>query len=58
MAERSAEQARNQRRQADDYIRTVAGGSAAEIESAKRLLDAGTITPEEFAALKTKALAA
>ena len=43
----------------DTYVRSVAkdGGSAAEIESAKRLLDDGTITQEEFASLKRKALA-
>ncbi|WP_062380889.1 SHOCT domain-containing protein [Demequina pelophila] len=33
-------------------------GGAAEIKAAKELLDAGTITPAEFEALKKKALAA
>ena len=43
----------------DDRIRTVAstGGPAAEIENAKRLLDTGAITQEEFEAIKAKALA-
>ncbi|WP_431247140.1 hypothetical protein [Leifsonia xyli] len=43
----------------DQYIRSVAGsGSAAsEIESGKRLLDSGAITPAEFETLKAKALA-
>lgn len=42
---------------ADTYIRTVAGTSPAqEIAQAKALLDAGTITPEEFARLKAKAV--
>ena len=40
----------------DDYVRSVAGGPAAEIESAKRLLDAGSISQEEFERLKAKAL--
>jgi hypothetical protein len=38
-------------------VRTVSGGSAAEIEKAKALLDAGTITQAEFDAIKAKALA-
>ncbi|MEV8214974.1 SHOCT domain-containing protein [Leifsonia sp. NPDC077715] len=45
----------------DQYIRQVAGSSAAspagEIESAKRLLDSGAITPAEFDTLKAQALA-
>jgi hypothetical protein len=42
----------------DAYIRNVAGQSPAEqIASAKALLDAGTITADEFARLKAKALA-
>jgi hypothetical protein len=57
MAERSAEQAKSQKKQADEYIRTVAGGSASEIEKAKQLLDSGAITQDEFATLKAKALA-
>jgi len=58
MADRGAKQAKAQQDQADQYIRTVAGGgSAAEIEKGKTLLDNGTITPDEFAALKAKALA-
>ena len=44
--------------QTNDYIRSVAGKSAAEqIADAKALLDAGTITDAEFRALKAKALA-
>lgn len=44
--------------QTDEYIRTVAGKSPAEeIAHAKGLLDSGTITPDEFARLKAKALA-
>jgi hypothetical protein len=42
----------------DAYIRSVAGKSPAEqIADAKALLDAGTVTQDEFARLKTKALA-
>jgi Short C-terminal domain len=36
---------------------TAGGGSPAEIATAKELLDAGTITQEEFEALMRKALA-
>jgi hypothetical protein len=59
MRERSVRQARAERQQFDEYVRDAAGGggSAAEIARAKELLDAGTITPEEFEALKAKALA-
>jgi hypothetical protein len=59
MAERSAQQAQAAQTQVDDYVRSVAasGGSAAEIERAKQLLDSGTITQAEFDALKAKALA-
>jgi hypothetical protein len=65
MQERSVAQQREARAQQDEYIRTVAasssgssGKSAAEqIADAKSLLDSGTITPDEFAALKAKALA-
>ena len=47
------------RAEADDYIRTVAGGSssAQEITSAKALLDDGAITQGEYDRLKAKALA-
>jgi hypothetical protein len=60
MADRSAEAAKGQQRQVDDYVRSVAqpGGAATEIDKAKQLLDSGAITPDEFAALKAKALAA
>jgi hypothetical protein len=58
MRERSVKQAQAQRQEMDEYVRTTAsGGSVADIAKAKELLDAGTITQEEFAALKAKALA-
>lgn len=57
MGERAERQAKQFQQAQDDYIRQVAGGATAEIAEAKRLLDAGAITPEEFAALKAKALA-
>ena len=52
VAQRQAEQ--------DKYIQQVAGssqGPAEQIASAKALLDAGTITQEEYESLKAKALA-
>ena len=46
----------------EDYIRSVAAPSSGssgveQLAQAKALLDSGTITPEEFAAIKSKALA-
>ena len=60
MADRAAERAQGERAQLDSYVRSVAtnGGAASEIDKAKRLLDDGAITREEFDALKAKALAA
>jgi hypothetical protein len=57
MAERNAEQMQSARAQQDDYIKSVAGSSAADqISQAKSLLDSGTITQAEFDGLKAKAL--
>jgi Na+-translocating ferredoxin:NAD+ oxidoreductase RnfE subunit len=58
MAERSAAASRAAAAQTDDYIRSVAATQSptAEIESAKRLLDSGAITVEEYNALKAKTL--
>jgi hypothetical protein len=58
MAERGAAASRAATAQTDDYIRSVAAtqSPAAEIESAKRLLDSGAITVEEYNVLKTKTL--
>ena len=39
-------------------LRVEVGGAAAEIETAKKLLDSGAITQPEFDAIKQKALAA
>ena len=58
MADRNIAQIQKQQAATDDYIRSVAGGTAAEIEKAKGLLDSGAITQAEFDALKQKALAA
>jgi hypothetical protein len=60
MADRAADRARGERAQMDSYVRSVAanGGAASEIDKAKRLLDDGAITRDEFDALKAKALAA
>ena len=59
MNERSAREARTQQAQFDEYVRqaTGSGGAASDIEKAKQLLDSGAITPQEFEALKAKALA-
>jgi ABC-type multidrug transport system fused ATPase/permease subunit len=58
MSARSAARAAEAAESTNAYIRSVAstGSATAEIESAKRLLDSGTITADEFAALKAKAL--
>ena len=58
MAERQRATLQRAKSDTDAYIREVAGKSPAEhIAEAKALLDAGTITPDEFAKLKAKALA-
>jgi putative oligomerization/nucleic acid binding protein/phospholipase D-like protein len=58
MAERNARQMQAAQTQMDDHVRSVAtsGGPATEIENAKKLLDSGAISQEEFEALKRKAL--
>lgn len=58
MAERQRASLQRAKSDTDAYIREVAGKSPAEhIADAKALLDAGTITQEEFERLKAKALA-
>jgi hypothetical protein len=57
MRERRIKEVQAQKAAFDDYVRDAAGGSADEIARAKELLDSGTITQEEFDALKAKALA-
>ena len=57
MRDRSLKQAQAQQSAFDARVREAAGGSADEIAKAKALLDAGTITQQEFDALKAKALA-
>jgi len=57
MRERTRKQAQEQQAAFDSYVKQTAGGSATEIAKAKELLDAGTITDEEFSAIKAKALA-
>ena len=58
MAERQAAYVQQARSDTDSYIREVAGRTPAqEIADAKALLDAGTITPDEYERIKAKALA-
>jgi uncharacterized membrane protein YcjF (UPF0283 family) len=60
MTERRVKEAQTSQAQFDDYVRKTAGsgaGAAGEIEKAKGLLDAGTITQAEFDAIKARALA-
>jgi ABC-type multidrug transport system fused ATPase/permease subunit len=58
MAQRQRASMERSKAEADNYIRQVAGKSPADqISDAKALLDAGTISQEEFAKLKAKALA-
>jgi hypothetical protein len=56
MRERSVKQVQEQQAAFDKYVKETAGGSAAEIAKAKELLDAGTISQDEYEALKAKAL--
>jgi hypothetical protein len=59
MAQRRMEDVQGQRKEMDEYVRSVAGsdGPAAEIDKAKQLLDSGAIDQGEYAAIKAKALA-
>lgn len=58
MAERSLAHQQAAKAEFDSYVRETAasGGAAAEIAHAKKLLDEGAISQEEFEALKAKAL--
>ena len=59
MADRDMKGMQQSQQQFDQYVQSVAnsGGTAAEIEKAKSLLDSGAISQQEFDALKQKALA-
>jgi len=59
MAERRAREVQASQAQFDQYVRSVAAGSSptSQIESAKQLLDKGSITREEFEEIKRKAIA-
>lgn len=60
MAQRDLEAAEGMRAAQVEYTKGLmneAGGPASEIKAAKDLLDAGTITAEEYEAIKAKALA-
>jgi uncharacterized membrane protein len=57
MAKRGMKEARENQAATDEYIRSVAKASPSEeIAKAKALLDAGTITADEYTAIKAKAL--
>jgi len=58
MAERNTQQLQAQQSATDQYIRSVSGsgGPASEIDTAKKLLEAGDITQAEYDTLKAKAL--
>ena len=61
MAERRERETANAQAQFDDYVRKTAGsggGTVAEIERGKKLLEDGTITQAEFDSIKARALAA
>jgi predicted PurR-regulated permease PerM len=58
MAQRQAEYVQQLKSDSDKYIREVAGRSPAqEIADAKALLDAGSISADDFEEIKAKALA-
>ncbi|WP_020143896.1 SHOCT domain-containing protein [Terracoccus sp. 273MFTsu3.1] len=61
MNERAAQKNAEARQAQEEYVRAVAGASSTsapeQIAKAKELLDSGTISADEFAALKAKALA-
>ena len=59
MAKRTIASAQQSQQQFDDYVKNVAstGDPASQIADAKKLLDSGAITQEEFETLKKKALA-
>jgi ABC-type dipeptide/oligopeptide/nickel transport system permease component len=59
MARRNMAQVQESQAQFDDYVKSVSakGDPASQIADAKKLLDSGAITQDEFEALKRKALA-
>ena len=58
MADRSEKQSRAAQASFDEYVRQAArtGGPASEIDTASKLLEAGTISQAEFDAIKARAL--
>ena len=59
MAQRNMALAKENKAATDEYIRSVSSSSPSdEIAKAKSLLDAGTITQQEYEAIKARALSA
>jgi len=62
MAMRGAQNQQRSQEQLDEYVRSVAGSGgpsiASQLEQLAKLREQGTITEEEFVALKAKAMAA
>lgn len=57
MTERSLKESADTRKEFDDYVRTVSGGSpASELEKANALHEAGKLSDDEYAQLKAKIL--
>ena len=60
MTQRALDSQKEMQRQQAEYIKSVtasSGGAVDQIASAKALLDAGTLTQQEFDQMKAKALA-
>ena len=59
MAQRDLQRAQASKAELDEYVRSVSATSspASQIETAKQLLDSGSITPNEFEEIKRRTIA-